>query len=174
MTRPITPIIIIIWKRKCRYVRLCSRVYAPLNFVTKTSFSIFPLVVQIVTRLVAEHLRNRNVFIFERNKISKLPALSSNSDNFWSLSSTFSTFVFIISTTSSTCAWVCCNLFCAATCWGVLGPPTIPSSPPEGPRESPVDLNYKIKLRIFYYAKEFLIKCDPFTIIDISLDGKAW
>lgn len=36
-------------------------------------------------------------------------ARSSNSDSFWSLSNTFSTFVFMIPTTSSTCACVCCR-----------------------------------------------------------------
>lgn len=40
----------------------------------------------------------------------------SNSDSFWSLSSTFSTFTRIIPTTSSTCCWVCLSrLF-----WGLL------------------------------------------------------
>lgn len=38
----------------------------------------------------------------------------SNSDNFWSRSSTFSTFTRIMPTTSSTCCWVCLSrLFCA-------------------------------------------------------------
>lgn len=70
-------------------------------------------------------------------------ARSSNSESFWSRSNTFSTFVFMISTTynersatspvkcqsndevqtaltSSTCACVCWSRFCAAICWGVL------------------------------------------------------
>lgn len=65
--------------------------------------------------------------------LRKSPALSSSSESFWSRSRTFSTFVFMMSTTSSTCACVACNRFCEAICWGVLGPPTMPSVPAPAP-----------------------------------------
>lgn len=79
----------------------------------------------------------------------KASARSSSSESLASRSSTFSTFVRIMSTTwgnkwghygpdmsfsreltSSTWACVCCRRFCAAICCGLRGPPTISPSPP--------------------------------------------
>jgi len=72
----------------------------------------------------------------------KASALSSSSESFWSLSNTFSTFVRIIPTTSSTCAWVCWSLLWAAICCGVFGPPWTPSLPPGPPFVSDmIDVN---------------------------------
>lgn len=77
-------------------------------------------------RIIIQGKKKSTVVIFF---FFKLPARSSSSDSFWSRSRTFSTLVFIMSTTSSTCACVCCSRFWDAICWGVLGPPTIPSPP---------------------------------------------
>lgn len=92
-----------------------------------------------------------------------IPALSSSSDSFASLSRTFSTLLRMMPTTfqknchkililfhvlyirlvvvswkigvltSSTWALVCCRRICAAICWGVFGLPTLGSSPPPSP-----------------------------------------
>lgn len=81
----------------------------------------------ISSKIIVAHF-STSIFPSFRGR-STSPARSSSSESFWSRSRTFSTFVFMMSTTSSTCACVACSRFCEAICWGVLGPPTMPSVP---------------------------------------------
>lgn len=52
--------------------------------------------------------------------LCRASARASSSLSFWSRSSTFSTFTFMMPTTSLTCACVCCNRLEAAFCWAAL------------------------------------------------------
>lgn len=72
-----------------------------------------------------QYLRLRRVAVFSnwRAPSWRASARESRSVSFWSRSSTFSTFTLIMSTTSSTCAWVCCSLLlgCPPLGWAPLG-----------------------------------------------------
>lgn len=67
-------------------------------------------------------------------------ARSSSSDSFWSLSRTLSTFTLMMSTTSSTWAWVCCSLLLLVRFGGGAGGPPSPAGAAGGAVAAVADL----------------------------------
>lgn len=107
-----------------------------------------------------QYLRFKRVAVFSnwRAPSWRASARVSRSVSFWSRSKTFSTFTLIMSTTSSTCAWVCCSLLlgCAPPAgWAPLGC----GGGAEGPAPGAAVAIFRYSVRRLKVAKKFKICC---------------